>query len=431
MRERRRVGAGSNRRRRGPAVTDPPVESRRLAAFARTARRGGARTLEKAWTTLVREGVPIVEPVRGDRERLRVTFVWRPRAHLVAASIHSPVADFTRQENGLKPLARTGVWYRSFLLSRRTRASYGFSPRPFPSLNEGEKTWAGYFRSVRPDPANPDRIRFGERLMLSVLELPGAPRQSWLAARGATAWREERHEFRSRRLRNIRPVWVYLPAAFAPRTVRYNLLIVFDGPAYQDPIPTPRIVENLVSAGRLAPTVVVLVGNAPNARTKDLYHNPAFPDFLALELLPWLRRRFRVRPEPSRTVLAGSSFGGLAAAEAALRHPRVFGNVLAQSGSFLPLPIGGGNAPSSVMEQVAVMPRRPVRFYLDAGTLERSAMPGSEVSLLGSVHHLRDVLVAKGYRVEYAEFEGGHDYACWRGTLADGILRLVGRLPSV
>jgi hypothetical protein len=41
---------------------------------------------------------------------------------------------------------------------------------------------------------------------------------------------------------------------------------------------------------------------------------------------------------------------------------------------------------------------------------------------------MRDVLLAKGYEVRYQMFVGGHDYKNWRGTLADGIVALIGKL---
>jgi len=47
---------------------------------------------------------------------------------------------------------------------------------------------------------------------------------------------------------------------------------------------------------------------------------------------------------------------------------------------------------------------------------------------------MRDVLLAKGYEVRYQQFNSGHDYLNWRGTLADGLIALVGteraRRPS-
>ena len=39
---------------------------------------------------------------------------------------------------------------------------------------------------------------------------------------------------------------------------------------------------------------------------------------------------------------------------------------------------------------------------------------------------MRDVLLTKGYEVHYQQFNSGHDYLNWRGTLAEGPIALVG-----
>ena len=64
-----------------------------------------------------------------------------------------------------------------------------------------------------------------------------------------------------------------------------------------------------------------------------------------------------------------------------------------------------------------------MRFYLEAGLLEI----GHSINLLASNRHLRNVLEAKGYEVAYAEFNGDHTYLCWRGSLAQGLLALMGK----
>ena len=46
--------------------------------------------------------------------------------------------------------------------------------------------------------------------------------------------------------------------------------------------------------------------------------------------------------------------------------------------------------------------------------------------LLNSNRLLRDVLLAMGYTVRYDEYYGGHDFMRWRGSIADGLIALIG-----
>ena len=54
------------------------------------------------------------------------------------------------------------------------------------------------------------------------------------------------------------------------------------------------------------------------------------------------------------------------------------------------------------------------------------AAPGTDGPDMVKVNRrMRDVLRAKGHAVSYTEFAGGHDFVCWRGTLADALQTLL------
>ena len=72
-----------------------------------------------------------------------------------------------------------------------------------------------------------------------------------------------------------------------------------------------------------------------------------------------------------------------------------------------------------------MVPRSNVRFFIEAGTFEND-VGGTGGQILEESRHLRDVLRARGYEVSYREFVGGHDQLTWRGSLADGLIALIG-----
>jgi enterochelin esterase family protein len=120
---------------------------------------------------------------------------------------------------------------------------------------------------------------------------------------------------------------------------------------------------------------------------------------------------------------APCSYGGLAAAFVGLRASETFGNVLSQSGSFW-----WDKDPEEdiqqewIIQQFIKSPRLPLRFYLEVGLKEDWGW----ISMVGCNRHFRDVLVLKGYEVHYSEFNGYHHNVSHRGSLADGLLRLIG-----
>lgn len=252
----------------------------------------------------------------------------------------------------------------------------------------------------------------------SVLELPQAPPQPWVTPRpGAAQGTLTRHEVASRILGNQRPVWLYRPANAEPQA----LLVLFDAHAYLQDVPTPRIVDNLVADGLIPPTAVVLIANpSPEAHGTELPPNPQFARFLDEELMPWVRTQGLARPAAS-TVIAGSSYGGLASAYAALQLPHWFGGVLSLSGSYWWAP--PGEIPGYLQRAYAAAPQRPVRFYLDAGRYE-AARAGQD-GILETNRHLGDVLRAKGYAVTQREHATGHDYLHWQGALGCGLVALL------
>jgi enterochelin esterase family protein len=266
--------------------------------------------------------------------------------------------------------------------------------------------------------------------------MPDAPPQPWVARRpGVPEGQVRKHQFKSATLGNEREIAVYLPSHYSPRAEPYPLLVLFDEDAYLSLVPTPTILDNLISEARIPPVMALLIGNAPGARDRELPCNPEFSRALVAELLPWAHRLYNFTSDPHNTVVAGSSAGGLAAACSGLWHPEAFGNVLAQSGAFHRTPPSGSDTTDSSSEpnwaarQFISSPRKPLRFYLDAGSAEFNATGGAD-SILFCTRTLRDVLRAKGYEVHFQEFEGGHDYLSWRGTLADGLIALLGGAAS-
>lgn len=400
---------------------------------------------EPWWQAVAARGTPLIAPTAGGRYRL--TFLWRDPAGLAEHSdtrrVWLNITGVTdHHQPGLpQSLARlpgTDVWAWETELDGRWRGSYCLIPTPetAPFEDEAEPDLQGirlWWRSVFPlaqaDRLNPRRPWQGGRgLAVSGVHLPAAPAQAaWAGfdedardpASGAV--RLQQHRWDSARLGNSRPIWLLETGTTNPE--ERPLAILLDGQFWAQTMPIGAPLQQLTDRGLLPEAVYLLIDNSDRAlRGSELPCNPEFWLAVQEELLPQVSRWAPHARRPDTTVVAGQSFGGLAALYAALHWPQRFGCALSQSGSFW-WPRRG--APGRLFEALAAGQGagQPLRLFIEAGLREPAILEASRA--------LVERLRAQGHALDYREIDGGHDALWWRGGLLDGLVRLWQPLVAV
>lgn len=398
-------------------------DSPRLRQLGQEIQAGTSRAADNFWAEIQRSGAPLVERKHADTNMLLVTFLWRDPGdtrNVVVYSGHTnTLFGFTTNDlarHSMRRLRGTDVWYLSYLLPADARFTYYLSPNDDLTASTQVTDWNARARTWRPDPLNPRRYRRPHEdrdWVASLVELPDAPPQPWVErGKGVPEGRLEEHRFRSALLGNERRVWVYTPASNRTDQRPAHLLIMFDGWAAVHRQPTLAILDNLHASGRIEPVVAVMIEQLD--RPGELGCNRQFSQFLASELVPWLRERYSVTRVARQTIVSGGSRGGLAAACAGLHESQTFGTVFSQAGQF---PWKAGDAELEeenartdaeygwIMREYAKRATLPVRFFLAVGRFDRTG----DYPLLLANRHFRDVLLAKGYALQYWEFGGGHE----------------------
>ncbi len=395
------------------------------------AQRGDRGAESRFWRRATKTKTPLVEPMASDPTHRWVTYVWRGDRRIHSVGLISPQTAFGTIDQ-LERVPRTQVWYRTFKVRNDGQGTYMLLPNP-PSVVPADLFgYLALWRKAKPDPLNP--ISFSSAVNpdypkgglgghhWSVLQLPNAPHHSELEAgprlpRGTIST----YRIRSRTLKNKRKIWVYRPPGERPLTQETPVVIFFDGFRYMTDAAAPTVLDNLIHRKRIPPTLAIFVDQLDGAtRNRELPGYPPFGRFLVRELMPWIRKAVGFSPSPNRTVLAGMSYGGLASMYWASRHPRLFQNVISQSGSM-------GVSPPGIDEPVALAryfmhrPKLPLKIYMDVGRYEARSETENDVGHLGANRHVRDILRVRGYPLLYREYCGGHDFFCCRQGLVDAL----------
>ncbi len=178
----------------------------------------------------------------------------------------------------------------------------------------------------------------------------------------------------------VRRYSVYVPAQY-DGTRPAALMVFQDGHAYLDPNGQFRatvVMDNLIAAGEMPITIGVFIdpghrGELPETRgwrptpaNRSLEYDTlsdAYARFLLEELLPEVRKEYRITDNPELRAICGISSGGICAWTVAWEHPESFRKVLSHVGSFVNIR-GGHNYPALIRKTE----KKPIRIFLQDGT---------------------------------------------------------------
>lgn len=360
------------------------------------------------WEKIKEYGTPLIESTK-DSQYI-ATFLYKGAKKSVLL-IGGPDSDFVN----LKQIEKSDIWYKSYKVKKGVRLSYKLSAdTPTIKGTKREKRVAIYNHSKK-DPFN--KLPYMNNSSFSIISDNFI---DWTKDTGTKQGKVKDYKIKSKILNNTREISIYTPYNYDPNK-EHDLLFVFDSKAYQSKVPTPIILDNLINEKKIKPTIAVFISNiSRKSRSEELPPNKNFADFLAKELLPFVKTKVKINHKKENTILTGSSYGGLASAYVAFIYPEIFGKVLSQSGSFWWNFREEGKS-QWLTKQFEKAENKEIVFYLNAGVYETGQF---KIDILESNRYLYKVLKKKNYEVKYEEFQTSHDYFAWRAFLAYGLIYL-------
>ncbi|WP_444945042.1 enterochelin esterase [Microbulbifer sp. ZKSA006] len=408
------------------------------------------------WSEVKGHGLPFVDENPLDKEKLILTFLWQDPN---GCEMHSPIKrvyidincvtdHHTFSPTSLERLPKTDVWYWQVEIEKYWRGSYRLIPvtEKWVGCN-WEKTldpdddkrqvqrqwWRSLLKSATPDPLNRQAPNTGLwSKKFSAIHLPGLAEQS--------LWQKNDQQsepiehgldkvatlcWKSPSLGINRQVWTYACGETAKPESR-PLVILLDGERWAKEMPIFSLLEEQTQSGNLPAALYLLIDSINgHQREQDLTCSKKFWLAIQEELIPQIKAQLPHTESPAHTVVAGQSYGGLAAMFAGLNWPARFGCILSQSGSFWwpnnELMRKGNNSDKKgwLTEQVELGAYAPsgLKIFQEVGTREHALNRVND--------QLNKALSSKNFEVRYQKFFGGHDTLCWREGLITGLSYLL------
>jgi len=240
---------------------------------------------------------------------------------------------------------------------------------------------------------------------------------------------------------------IYLPAGYENSNRSYPVVYLLHGrtddhTAWIQFGEMQRIVDEAISSGKIAPTIIVMPDAKLTFYMNDADGNYRYEDYFIRELIPFIEKNYRCRSKKEYRGVAGLSMGGFGSLLYSIKYPDMFAACSALSAAvrtdeeIITMPneqydnqfaaIMGGTKKgkdritdfynkNSILYLVKNMPenqKNSVRFYLDCG--DNDFLYKGNIAL----HTLMsDLNIPHEFRVR----DGVHEWEYWRTGLSDAL----------
>lgn len=220
------------------------------------------------------------------------------------------------------------------------------------------------------------------------------------------------------------PMFVYLPPGYNPdATKRYPVIEALHGypglPAqWLHALAAPKILDDEIAAGRMAPTVVLFPYQSPKPLRLDtectnLVGSAQTETFLTQDVPAYARSHLRVRSDQSGWSLIGFSAGAYCATDLLLRHPQQYAAAASLSGYVDPgIRVGDGSEHTTynLLWRLQHLPIPAVALYLTCAKSDRTAF-NATIAIAKAAHNPLSLTTA------YIT-GGGHSSQSWKAMEA-------------
>ncbi|UCC20524.1 MAG: hypothetical protein JSV62_04340, partial [Promethearchaeota archaeon] len=298
--------------------------------------------ISEFWKEIKKKGTPIFENIEGDDENNLITFLVQGDEDTENIVIFNIFVNEDVQEGLLEKIEDTNIYFKSYKIPKGVRETYCYTKNnPLKPKDPSENIFE-HKDLIIPDPLNPNNSIFkvnGINFLINEFESPDAPPQPWYGERtNIDHGKVEEFTSFSEILNNKRKILVYTPPDYSKDHSPYHFLLLFDGILFEETSKVSSSLDNLIAEEKIPLLVAIMVENfIPTntaLRASELPPNPKFLDYVIKELLPWVHKNYNITTNPSNSVIAGASYGGIASAFIAFKHPEIFGNVLSMSGAY-------------------------------------------------------------------------------------------------